>query len=129
MNLCPGPWDLSRYNFTSLPCTIVTPTVVVQCVAPVGVGARHSVRVVVDGVSSDPLPNATLSYAPPVVSLLTVAGARSLEDNATVGTAGGSLVLLTGLNFGPASGLLPVPLGMVTYTPVELLLVGGIEVC
>ncbi len=126
------------FNFTSPACDIVVPATEVSCMSPPGVGKGHSVAVVVDGVPSAQYLNATLSYAPPVVLSL-VARQRTLPggdtgtstsstgDVSTSGdarTSGGSVVVLTGQQFGPAP-LSPRSLGSVTYTPSELRLPVG----
>jgi hypothetical protein len=110
----------------SIPCVIVTPSLVVQCVGPAGVGLNHTVSLIVDGaVPSVPYTNHTLSYAPPVVLGLTITsmvstrtgtgsgtgagldpgagtGAAPGASGDTVGTCGGSVVVIApGGSFGP----------------------------
>jgi hypothetical protein len=89
----------SVYTFQSGPCTVVTPSAAVRCLAPPGVGANHTVTLVVDGVVSAPYPNRTLSYAAPTLTSVEVlAGpgdARATVD--AIGTAGGSVVAIRGL--------------------------------
>ncbi len=101
----------------------------VQCEAPEGVGGAHSVVLFVDGVPSAPYPNGTVSYGPPTLSSLTVRTPHSLEGDGSVGTVGGTVVVITGVNFGPSSGLQPPALGRVTYSPSDLAVAAGVEVC
>ena len=84
------------YTFTSPPCTIVTPSFEVECVAPPGVGAGHAVTIVVDGVPSAPLANRTLAYAPPSLTSIAVLSGDGEADGG-VPTLGGSTVVITGL--------------------------------
>jgi hypothetical protein len=58
---------LSMQTLTSPPCTVLVPTVLVQCASPAGTGAGYSVAVVVDGIRSKPWVNGTLSFAAPLV--------------------------------------------------------------
>jgi hypothetical protein len=84
------------YTFQSAPCTIRVPSIAVRCLAPPGVGASHTVTLVVDGIASAPFPNRTVSYAPPTLTSVEVlSGAGASVD--AVGTAGGSMVALRGL--------------------------------
>jgi hypothetical protein len=102
--------------FQSTSCSVVIPSLEVQCEAPVGVGAGHAVTLSVDGVPSAPFVNTTLSYAPPVILGLAVVRPVSLEGAGdVVGTSGGSTVIITGVSFGPKT-LGPRTLGAVSYT-------------
>ncbi len=116
-----------EYSFVSTPCRVVVSGAQVVCVAPPGVGAHHAVTVSVGGVSSPPFPNRTLSYAPPALASLVVASAVTLEGDGKVGTAGGSVVVLAGDQFGPA-GLQPPSLNSVTFSPKNVLVTRGLEV-
>jgi hypothetical protein len=119
------------HTFPGAPCAVTAPGVEVRCEAPIGVGSRHAAWVEVDGVASAPFPNATLSYAPPSIATITVLRAVGDEGgNAPVGvsTEGGSVVVIAGANFGPATGITPTPLGAVTYTPPDFVVGRGVPV-
>jgi hypothetical protein len=94
-----------RGTLTSGPCTILTPTVVVQCSSPVGVGVGYAVYLVVDSVVSEPWPNRTLSFSPPVVLGLVEAGGGPVRTLSTNGDGlqvrlilykGGAVVMVVG---------------------------------
>ena len=92
------------FNFTSPPCRVVNASVAVRCTAPPGVGAGHSVVLVVDSVPSVPFPNTTLSYAPPTLQRL------DIDAPEGVGTQGGYRVVIWGADFGERLGVGVVPL-------------------
>ena len=101
------------YSFTSTSCSIVTPSMAVTCVSPAGVGRGFRSVVTVDGVSSVAYDSVLLSYSLPTIDSLT------LRDDATgASTAGGSVVLIRGSNFGPL--ITPSPLGAVSFVSADV---------
>ena len=85
-----------EFSFRSPPCTVVSPGTSLQCVVPPGVGARHNVTLVVDGVASAPFAGGLLAYRAPVVLEVVV----QRDPVEAVSTSGGPLVILTGRFFG-----------------------------
>ncbi len=124
---------LSSVNFGSFPatdCSIVTSGSRVRCTSPPGVGAGLAVTLVVDGVASPPFANGTLSYSSPAITGLLVLVASQDSDvssGGSVPTTGGGLVVVQGLNFGPAA-LGALSLGAVTFSPVALSVSLGTQV-
>ena len=108
-----------RYTFTSASCSIVTPAVVVSCAAPPGVGSNHSVTLTVDGQPSARYTDTLLSYATPTLLSLSYAAGVALDSGGGAVTAGGAVVTLTGVNFGPVA-LSPASITSVTYSPAGL---------
>ena len=81
-----------RYYTTSL-CTIVTPGLVVKCVAPAGVGGNYTWSLTVDGGTSSSTNGQVLSYASPMINNVYGPGLHAP-------TNGGVMVELVGSNFG-----------------------------
>jgi hypothetical protein len=112
--------------FVSSPCRVVTPGSRLRCVSPPGIGGGLVVTVDVDGIASQPYPNATLWYtAPSITGLRVIAGGSDGSDG--VSTSGGGLVEVDGVNFGPAA-LGWLSLGAVTYSPVAYSVAAGMPV-
>jgi hypothetical protein len=114
--------------FATTDCAIVEPATRIRCTSPAGVGTGLSVSVSVDGVVSPPFANGTLSYAAPAIL-----GLREVSDGVEDGgdggvpTSGGRLVVVEGLNFGPAA-LGARSLGAVSYSPRALSVLLGTQV-
>ncbi len=109
------------YTFAGAPCVVAVSGAELSCEAPVGVGAGHAAWVVVDGVASARFLNTTVNYAPPFIASIAVEQGAG-EGGGDAGTEGGAVVVITGANFGPATGLAPPALGAVTYTPPDFAL-------
>ena len=73
----------------------------VRCVMPAGVGAGFTWSLLVGGVATSST-TASVSYAAPTIASIAVGSAAAPEPD-TVPTAGGSLVVITGANFGPTA--------------------------
>ena len=88
-------------SFTTSTCVVATLETVVVCGAPSGVGTNFSVTVTVGGTSSEVFwPAVVLSYGVPTIVSLALTAPPD-DPTATVGaTSGGSVVLITGTNFG-----------------------------
>ncbi len=111
--------------FISLACAIVVPASRIRCTSPAGVGTHLEVAVSVDDVLSSPYPNGTLSYSSPAITGLRVISSDNGDGD--VSTTGGGLVVVEGVNFGPAA-LGVRSLGAVTYSPAALSVVLGTPV-
>jgi hypothetical protein len=110
--------------FTSPACAIVVPASRIRCTSPEGVGMGLHVAVSVDGVLSSPYPNRTLSYSSPAITGLRVAAVGGGGIDGDMPTTGGGLVMVEGVNFGPAA-LGARSLGAVSYSPTALSLTLG----
>jgi hypothetical protein len=116
----------SRWGeFRTPPCAVVAPGSRVRCTSPAGVGTDLAVVAVVDGVASPPYANGTLSYSPPAITGLRVVSGGGA--GAGVPTSGGGVVVVEGVNFGPAA-LGGVSLGAVSYSPLALSVLLGAPV-
>jgi hypothetical protein len=117
--------------FTSL-CDVVAPGTRIRCLSPAGVGIGLVAAVSVDGVRSPPFTTGALSYSPPAITGLRVlagGGASSGvgSDDGGVPTMGGGVVVVEGVNFGPAA-LGSRSLEAVSYVPVGLSVLLGTPV-
>ncbi len=113
--------------FRSADCEVTDPGTRIRCTSPAGVGTGLAIVVSVDGVSSPPYPNGTLSYSSPAITGLRVVSGGAEGGGGGVPTSGGALVVVEGLNFGPAS-LAALSLGAVTYSPITLSVTQGTPV-
>ena len=102
------------FTFTSPRCTGGTPGVAVECSAPAGVGVGHALSIKVDDQLSEPYVDVTFLYAAPSITALDMVD--SDPDASGLDTAGGSVVVLHGANFGPAT-LADRAVTDVTYQP------------
>jgi hypothetical protein len=113
---------LSRTNvgtFRTSDCDIRIPSSRIRCVSPPGVGTGLALRLMVDGMASPPFVNGTISYAAPAITALRVISGGSDHEGGGVPTTGGGVVVVEGVNFGPAD-LGFWSLGAVTYSPAAL---------
>jgi hypothetical protein len=118
---------LSSVDFepvTTPSCVIVVPTSRIRCTSPAGVGTGLTVTVSVDGVVSPPYTNGTLSYMSPAITGLRVFAGGGMGEGGGVPTIGGGVVVLEGVNFGPAA-LGGRSLGAVSYSSPALTLLLG----
>jgi hypothetical protein len=119
--------QLSNGRFTFLSnstCDIVTPAVAIRCYSPPGVGTNNTLTLLVDGTLSRPLAGQVLAYAQPVVLGLAVSHTVSSVGVDGVGTDGGSMVVITGAQFGPVA-LTARSLDRVTYSPGDFMVHGA----
>jgi hypothetical protein len=114
-------------SFRTGDCDVVVPGSRIRCTSPVGVGAGLATAVSVDGVVSPPWANGTLSYSSPAITGLRVVSGESEGEGIGVPTTGGGLVVVEGVNFGPAA-LAARSLGAITYSPVALSVLLGTPV-
>jgi hypothetical protein len=115
-------------EFRSPPCVVVAPGSRVRCLSPAGVGTGLAAAVSVDGVLSPPYSGSTLAYAPPAITgLRAVAGSSPGGADGGVSTSGGGVVVVEGVNFGPAA-LGDISLGVVSYSPRGLSVLHGTPV-
>ncbi len=106
--------------FATTDCDVIEPATRIRCASPAGVGTGLSVSVSVDGVVSPPFANGTLSYsAPAIIGLRVVSVVSDYVGRGGVSTSGGGVVVVEGLNFGPAD-LGARSLGAVSYSPHAL---------
>lgn len=83
-------------NYTALSCVVVVPHTTIECYTTEGIGAHLSAKVTsLAGQASQLSWPSTLSYGPPVLSFYEGPGAHDAD------TAGGQMVALHGVNFGP----------------------------
>lgn len=105
--------DPTYYVSTASPCYIQADNSVLVCQTGAGAGSNLYVQVTVGGQTA-PIPAATISYRPPILTGgITGRGA----DLAT--TSGGEQVIISGLQLGPVTtwvnGNIPVPYAGATY--------------
>jgi hypothetical protein len=103
-----GPADSSS-KYAAADCAVIKPHVLYECFTAPGSGANLSWHVSVAGQASAVLPSAS-AYAKPVVFSLQDVVGRSIT---AAPTAGGTVVVITGKNFGPAGA--DSALQLVTY--------------
>ena len=91
---------LSQPVFTATGCVVATAHTMLRCLTAPGVGAGFLVKVQVANQATTPTAT-TLAYSPPQVTGLSGSGLASMP------TPGGTIVILTGRNFGPVGLTLP----------------------
>lgn len=90
--------QVTQVTYLPAACTLATPHYALQCVLTAGTGGNLLWRVVVDGqVSRAP----TTSYAPPVITGLSLLTAYTHIPSTGANTNGGDIVLVSGSGFGP----------------------------
>ena len=92
--------------FALVGCNVTAAHVALRCLTPVGVGLGHRVSVVVADLVSDLSP-VVVSYAPPLITRL---------SPSVVPTAGGTVVTISGSNFGATTATMVVTVNGVPPT-------------
>ena len=103
-----GTFSPSLVTYLPSTCSIISPDTQLQCTTVAGAGAGLTWSVTVAG---QPNTAPTTSYAPPVVTALTVlAGGPSGPVATGANTDGGDVLVITGTGFGPTATT-PAPQG------------------
>jgi hypothetical protein len=113
--------------FRTAECAVVVPANRIRCTSPAGVGTSLTATVAVDGVTSPPFANRTFSFASPAITGLRLVSSGGSGDSPGVPTTGGGVVVVEGVNFGPAV-FGSRSLGVVRYSSVALSVVLGTPV-
>jgi hypothetical protein len=88
-----GVVGMPVHTYISTSCRVMAANTAVSCTAVPGVGGNYSFQLVVDGGASE-WSNDTLSYAPPIIT--SISGAGAVRSASKVSSCGGGCVCVWG---------------------------------